>query len=148
VAAPFDLIMASAVSLAASPSISATTTWAPSCAKVSQMARPMPAPPPVTSAILSSSRRIGPLDRCGLFPLVRHGDDFLGDARMERHGRIELSLGYTHLERNGRYLGDLGRIRSKHVYAKHCVGLRVDDEFQKDLFLTAADCGTHWPEAR
>ena len=57
-AAPFAMTIASATSLAASPSRSATTTNAPSRAKVSAMARPIPAPLPVTSAILSSSRRI------------------------------------------------------------------------------------------
>src|SRR4029079_6575769 len=57
-AAPFALTMASPTSFAASPSRSATTTKAPSRANVSAMARPIPAPPPVTRAILSSSRRI------------------------------------------------------------------------------------------
>src|SRR5208283_2865947 len=56
IALPPCLIISSATVLADAALISATTTSAPSSAKVIQMARPMPFPPPVTTATLSFNR--------------------------------------------------------------------------------------------
>src|SRR5208337_5223696 len=52
---PF-VIISPATERAFTASISATMTAAPSCAKARQMARPMPFPPPVTTATLSFNR--------------------------------------------------------------------------------------------
>ena len=62
-AVPPAAVIASTVSAAPSALLSATTTLAPSAANRWQAMRPMPAPPPVMMAILSSRRPIAVLLR-------------------------------------------------------------------------------------
>src|SRR6476620_8965962 len=145
-AAPLLLTMVSAVSRAASPTRSATTTLAPSRAKVSAMARPMPAPAPVTSAILSSSRRIRPCHGGWRFPFVPERDELLGRAWMERHGHVELHLGRAHLERDRRHLHDLGGVRPEDVEAEHLVGRHVDHELHQHFLIAAGERVSERPE--
>src|SRR5450755_1022756 len=68
---------AATVAAPASSRTSATTTRAPSSAKRSQHARPMPLPPPVTTATLPSSRPVN-FSPCLLAELGRHVDHHRG----------------------------------------------------------------------
>src|SRR5207302_10528212 len=55
IAAPFALVISSAIFRPSSSSMSATTTLAPSPAKIRAMLAPMPEAPPVISATLSAN---------------------------------------------------------------------------------------------
>ena len=64
-------------------------------------------------------------------PFLAHGDQFFGNARMKRHGRVEIGLLHAHAQRNGEDLRHLGGVRPKDVTAEHEVGASVDDEFHQ-----------------
>src|ERR1700722_521141 len=88
-----------AAAAAESASMSKTATCAPSSAIRRHVARPMPDPPPVTTARLPSSRPIGRLLSCLFGPLepgrlVRHHHRLveLTDEQLLRHAQVERAV--------------------------------------------------------
>src|SRR5262245_4212490 len=126
---------------AALASTSATYTRAPSAAQACAIARPMPAPAPVTTAMRCSSRFIGrsflarPFRRQWCpdrrLPLFAHGDQFISHRRMQRHSGIKIRFRGLQTQGDGGHLHDLGGVRPQYMAAHYPIAGRIDEELHQ-----------------
>ena len=81
-------------------------------------------------------------------PLLTQRHQFLGDARMQGHGGVEVRLGRSHLERDRRHLHDLRRVGAEDMAAHHLVACAVDQQLQDHVLVAPRQRVLERPEAR
>src|SRR5260370_21028271 len=79
--------------------------------------------------------------------LFAESHEFLGGARMDADGLVELPLGRTAFDRDRQPLDDLRRVLTEHMAAKHAIGLGIDDELDKGALVAARQGVLHRLEA-